>query len=718
MKITQRFQNAIESFRKTTNSNSSEEIALSREFLKYGTQKPLVQDWSKVVMSDKELYSGYPYAAITTRANKLTQLAVEDIKTDAVDSIMKTVTEDDEVIHPYLELIDTSKTFTNQQFWYNISTYLDLVGVYYLMAVRTVEKTDTTKRVGNIQSFKLLNPYDIRRIINEETGEVGGYVEARNGLVREIQPEMIIEMRKLNPFSNTDPYAMTDAAKEYQFALKQAGDYTRHSLKNNMAAPGIISTDVILDREQFQNFVARITNQEKGLPLFGNGAGSVTWDAMQINLDNASLDKITEINRSTLFAVSGVSKTLMAIEESGTTRETAKVQKDLFLENHVIPQLQLIIDALNQDYKNMYTADYEKYGYNLYIDNPLKSDKDAENVEKDIEIKEIEIRSRELELYTQLINLGYTKETSALYSEGDIDIDELVLEDPDKLYPPKEETPPEVIVDEDEPNRPEDIEGPPQEPKPKQLITPASETTQQAITVKHNHIEKKLKETDKEENANPNRDSEGRFTFGPNRGDAGGSGKIKKDKSDKTKETVANPNYVATKKEAEEKIKSSKYKETLYHGTLSGNVDSIKEEGFNTDKKSLGRMFGDGVYFTSDKDVAKSYSNVKMDEVDFAGTLQAKINVKNPAIFDTDENRFNDAVMDWGIANERIAINKYETVDDIPQSLYYGIVKDFSNSLLEKHDAIVNGGYFDTLVIVKNPKDIVVFDGPPKGDKE
>jgi hypothetical protein len=335
MKITQRFQNAFESFKKEKNSVSPEELSISRDFLKYGSNKPLVQDWSKVVMSDKDLYSGYSYAAITTRANKLVQLAIENIETKIVDD--KNTEYDDsenaENIHPYLKIIDESATFSNQQFWYSISTYLDLVGVYYLMAIRTVEGEGEEKRIGNIQSFKLLSPYDIRRVINEETGDVGGYVEVRNGLVREIPTEMIIEMRKLNPFSNKDPYAMTDAAKEYQFALKQAGDYTRHSLKNNMAAPGIISTDVLLDREQFQNFVSRITNQEKGLPLFGNGAGAITWDAMQINLDNASLDKITEINRSTLFAVSGVSKTLMAIEESGTTRETSRVQKDLFVEN-------------------------------------------------------------------------------------------------------------------------------------------------------------------------------------------------------------------------------------------------------------------------------------------------------------------------------------------------------------------------------------------------
>lgn len=388
---------------------------LAKDFLRFGGRKPLVQDWSKVVMSDKDLYTGYSYAAINNRANKMSQLATENLKTDANTKTLKAKkTSGEAVEHPYISIIDKSKTFSNYQFWYNISTFLDLEGVYYLLVVRNVQGS----RVGNPQEFKLLNPYNVRRIRNKETGEIGGYVEARDGLVRTIPPEMIIDIRNLNPFSSDDPYAMTDAAKEYQYTLKQAGDYTRHSLKNNMAAPGILSTDMLLDDEQFKNFVSRVTNQEKGLPLFGNGAGAITWDAMQIDLDKASLDKINEINRSTLMAISGVGKTMMSIEESGTTRDTAKVQKDLFVENHIMPQLQLVIDALNQDYKKYYEADYESFGYSLYIDNPLGTDREAE-------LKDLEIRETSFDLYNSLVNKGYKPDLAAKYTDGEITLEEL-----------------------------------------------------------------------------------------------------------------------------------------------------------------------------------------------------------------------------------------------------------------------------------------------------
>lgn len=388
---------------------------LGRDFLRFGNRKPLVQDWSKVIMTDKDLYTGYAFAAINNRANKFAQIATENLKTDATPKMIKDAKAKNEVlVHPYLALIDSSKTFSDYSFWYDISTFLDLEGVYYLLAVRNVQG----ERVGRVQEFKLLNPYNVRRIRNKETGEIGGYAENRDGFVREIPPQMIIDIRNLNPFSSDEPYAMTDAAKEYQFTLKQAGDYTRHSLKNNMAAPGILSTDMLLEDEQFKNFVARVTNQEKGLPLFGNGAGAISWDPMQIDLDKASLDKINEINRSTLFAVSGVGKTMMSIEESGTTRETAKVQKDLFVENHIMPQLQLVIDALNQDYKKYYESEYEQNGFKLYIDNPLGTDREAE-------MKDVEIRTKTLDLYTALINKGYKPELAARYTEGEITLEEL-----------------------------------------------------------------------------------------------------------------------------------------------------------------------------------------------------------------------------------------------------------------------------------------------------
>lgn len=398
MKLNERIQNAFKALTK----NDYNSTPLGRQFFKYGNRK-MLPDWSQVLINDEDMYKGYSYAAIRKRSKRTAQMGTENVKSK---------NKDNEVVeHPYLTAIDKSLDFSNYFFWYSISTFLDIKGVYYLMAVRAVNDT----RVGDIQEFKLLNPYNVKRVVNKDTGEVEGYIETQDEyqLVREIPKEMIIEMRELNPFSDDKPFSMIDAAKESQFTMKQSSDYTRHAIKNNMASPGIIGTDVLLPDEEFENFKARVINQEKGVPLFGNGSGAITYESMQQDLDKAALDKINEINRDQLFAVAGVSKTTMGIEQSGTTRETAKVQSDAFVISEITPRLQDIIDALNQDFKRYYTDTYNKTGNTIYIDSPLGADKDAE-------LKDIDIRDKQYALYNSLVEKGYDREQAAEYANGKI----------------------------------------------------------------------------------------------------------------------------------------------------------------------------------------------------------------------------------------------------------------------------------------------------------
>ena len=410
----QNFRQKIANFILPKEANST---ILARDFLKYGNRKSMTPDWTQVVMNDRDLYTGYFYAAITRRANKVAKIAKENIRTMA---------NTDNFVHPYLQTIENSPTFTDTEFWRNISTYLDLEGVFYLMAIRAQNDLGA---VSNIKEFKLLNTYNIRRIVNQETMEVSGYVETRGGLVREIPPFMIIEIRELNPFDQNTPYAMTDAAKDAQFTLKTAGDYTRHALKNNINAPGILTTDVILPPAEFQNFQDRVNNHTKGEPIFGNGSGAVTWQGMQMELSKAALENVNEMNREALLSVAGMSKTGMNIEQSGVTRETAKVQKDLNTEDHILPRIQLIVDALNQDYRNNY-EDSRINGAMIVVDNPVKSDHESD-------IKETELKQSQFDLYSQMTAQGYDPETASHFVCGELDIE--MLGEP--VNPPVNEQP-------------------------------------------------------------------------------------------------------------------------------------------------------------------------------------------------------------------------------------------------------------------------------------
>ena len=418
MNLQARVKNAAQALTgKTNNSLGSQE---ANRFLRYGSaQQPLVQNWSEVKMSDEDMYTGYSYAAIVKRANRTSVLGRRFIATDVAPKYAENYDgPDDDLVHPYLKVINRSKQFTKKQFWYEISTYLDLEGVYYLGTIRNSRvKSNGEVSVGAVQKFVLINPYEVRKVVDANTGEVGGYVESHNGFYREWAPEQISEMRMLNPFDKDKAFAMTDAAKESQFTMKQAGDYTRQTINGNIASPGIVTTNVELDEQQFANFKSRVTNRQKGEPIFGNGAGSLNWQDMQIDLDKAALDKVNEIQRSILFAVSSTSKTTLGIEESGTTRDTSEVQNDNFTIDAILPRVEDIADFLNLDYRQWY-EEWEENEFEIIVNDPLP--RNTAN-----ELKETELRTKQIELANSLMTAGYEPELAIGYATGEITLTQL-----------------------------------------------------------------------------------------------------------------------------------------------------------------------------------------------------------------------------------------------------------------------------------------------------
>jgi len=436
LKLTNRFKAAVNTFRTTKNNSSGRRLA--RRFFNRGNERPLNGTGADLWLSDEDIYKGFPYAAFNKRANKVANLAQNHLKTAASKSIIEVSKNEDMVLqHPYLDIIDKSPMFSNYRFWYSIATYLDLEGTFYLFAKRNFNQS----KIGEIQEFKLLNPYDISRIYSKDKLEVEGYVEFKYGMQRAFDPRQIIEMRMLNPFSEEDPYGTADALKDSQFTLNKSGDFTRHAISNNLNAPGIVTIgdkDLALDDEQMKIFKSRIKgDRNPGEPIFGVGDGSIKWDSMQIDLDKSALKTITDVNREEITAVTGASKTMLNIEQSGVTRESSKVQKDLFTEDSAMPLLQLIIDGLNQDYKVNYPDNYQKDEYRFYIDNPLGTDRDSE-------LKDIQIRSDQLVLVQDLVDKGYDRDEAYKYAMGQVELNELTT--PKEPEMPKEEPKEEPVV--------------------------------------------------------------------------------------------------------------------------------------------------------------------------------------------------------------------------------------------------------------------------------
>lgn len=423
MSLKDKIINALGGEIKKTPQKTQNSFVRGNDFLRYGARNDtLYSDWSDIKLSNEDMYRGYSYAVIQKRANKVASLAKTNISTSANKEVASIYAEEGkELLHPYLKLIRNSRSFTEKQFWKNISIYLDLKGVYYLGVVRNMiepENKDLPTILTDVKKFTLINPFEVTRVLDNQ-GNVAGYVERKpDGRERVWPTWQIIEIKELNPFDNDETWSLSDAAKESVYTINKSNDYTRQSLNGNLDAPGILTTDIILEDEDFRNFTERVRQHKKGEPIFGNGAGSISWQSMTTDLDRSALSEINEINRSALFAVSGTSKTALGIEQSGTTRDTSRVQTENFLSDTIQPRLEDIVDFLNLDYKQMYPREYKKTGYMMWVDSAISKDYDS--------IAALtSLKQQQFELAENIAMQGYTIESARQYALGEIEMSDL-----------------------------------------------------------------------------------------------------------------------------------------------------------------------------------------------------------------------------------------------------------------------------------------------------
>ena len=390
----------------------------------YGLKNPMLPQWSDPKIKDEDMYTGFVYAGIRKRAQKSAMIAKNFLDTDANDNaIQQAKALNQDIMHPYLKIIRDSSRFTERQFWSEISTYMDLYGVYYLLAIRNWSQLeDGSLYIGATQGFDLLNPYEIKRVIDRKTGLVAGYTETKSdGRYRDIPVAQIIEFRELNPFDREKRYSIVDASKEGQFILKQSGDYTRHAMEGNLNAPGIINTDVELDDEQFANFIERLRNHTKGEPFYSNGPKGLSYTPTQLDLGQIDLTSVKEVGLEQIISVMGTSKTTIGIESSATNRATSQVQQDNFISDTIIPHVDDIIDVLNQDYKKSYPDLYEKYGYQIIMNSPISADYDSQTLA-------INLRQLQYTLASSMMGAGIDKNSAVKFAQGDIDLSDVTMD--------------------------------------------------------------------------------------------------------------------------------------------------------------------------------------------------------------------------------------------------------------------------------------------------
>ena len=417
-----------------TRGGSATDYDGSDGWLKTSRKRPLLNNTSSVQIEKEHLYRGYGYGIIRSVVNTGILTAEENIRTTCSSTQREILAASDEQIeHPYKKLWQNSPYFSEYDFWKNYLTYIQLKGEFYIYMTR--EPRTQRGRVKNLMSptayMKIINPYEMKPFKFDKDGNVEVWRQTiprpeAKSLVKDIPAYQIIRVSELNPWRERAPFSLLDATKENLFTLENAKDFTRHALVNNVNTPGLLAVEgEFATQEDFDNYISILKNHDEGEVIVAAGTAKTTFQSMDQNLDGASQEKIRQIERDEMLVSAGVSKSILGIETTGLTRDVAATQKLTFIEKTVVPYIRLMIETLNYDYRVNYARDFAVDKYILHVTVPSIGDKAQE-------MKELEIREEEYNMVQRYVDRGYTRKSAAQYVRGEIDVEQLQLENGDR----------------------------------------------------------------------------------------------------------------------------------------------------------------------------------------------------------------------------------------------------------------------------------------------
>lgn len=408
---------------RTPNNQNIKKNSIATDFLRRGNTKTKIDIQTDQKFNEDLTIQGWMNAALTVRADSFAEFCEDNIITESNSDISK--------YHLYLQLIENSTTVSEFEFWRDAISDYDIYGeVFFFMLRRVVYEDEHTYVNGKLKKPKVTHiglPTAIEiidaknmKVLKNSLGEIVGYRERIDSThKREFLPEQIVHVMNHHPLDKKKPYSIYEAAKAYQYTINKGTEFAQSALINNMNTPGILSTAEILNDDEYDNLISRINSHEPGKAIVTDGTGNLTYTPITQSIDSASLPSLTEISRQTIFAVTGTSKTILGIEESGVTRETSRVQDKKFIKRTIAPIARRIISALNFDFRVNYTETYKNDAVRLAI----------KSIYDPIETQErFETQKTLFDDITEIIYSGYTKESAEDFMNGDISFSDLELD--------------------------------------------------------------------------------------------------------------------------------------------------------------------------------------------------------------------------------------------------------------------------------------------------
>lgn len=407
------FKKIASVFKRTPNNLQTQTTnSIANDFLRRGNFKAKQDVQLDQKFNPEMTVNGWMYAALNIRSDAFGEFCEENIVSESEKQ--------ENPYHPYLKLIEESKEIPEYEFWKKaISNYDNYGLIYFFVLRRVVKNTDgSIKHIGIPTKINILNSSKIIPLTHD--GKIVGYKEQIDAThKREFAPEQIIRVINPHPRNQDEPYSIYEAAKDYQYTINKGTEFAQNALINNINTPGILSTSEVLNDEEYDNLISRINSHEPGKAIVTDGTGNLTYTSISQSLDQAALPTLTELSRQTIFAVTGTSKTILGIEESGVTRDTSKVQDKKFIKRAIAPVAKRIISAFNFDYRVRYPELYKQDGVKMVI----KSIYDAAETSE-----QFDVQKKLFDDITEIIYSGYTKESAEKFMYGDISFTDLELD--------------------------------------------------------------------------------------------------------------------------------------------------------------------------------------------------------------------------------------------------------------------------------------------------
>lgn len=363
---------------------------------------------------------GYLYAALERRKEVFAEYAEDNIVSE--DKNSKTL------MHPYLRLIENSKVEDEYEFWRDLVNDYDMYGEAFIFILRRVVYDKSQSKPGekltptHIGTPTAIIQLDANKmtILRNSSNEIIGYREQVDSThVRNYLPEQIIRIYNKHPLYPDQPLSVFDACKDYQYTINKGSEYSQAALVNSTNTPGIVSTESVLTQEEYDNLIARINGHESGKFIITDGASKLQYTSVANHLEDTALPSLNDVNRQTIFAVTGTSKTVLGIEESGTTRETARVQERQFVNRTIRPLVKRFLSALNFDYRTNYPDEYKISGVKLVLANASDASEDKEK---------LEAQRMFFDDAMEIVYSGFEKESAQKFLNGEIDFTELKVD--------------------------------------------------------------------------------------------------------------------------------------------------------------------------------------------------------------------------------------------------------------------------------------------------